>query len=183
MNPKHWVLSPGGRYSPKVMLSPPSPACPHVLPVPCAVLTAGEGDAGQGLGTDHGSRHHHAAEQAEGGCGHGGGRRGCPPRGSQHRPCGKGEGWGWRCQGCVSQAEMRGGKAAPGAAGGPRGAGISSCAWPLNMGESASVAPQPSWGCPHARLGSPNHDPPGTGASRRSCFAPTEPVPIRDPSA
>lgn len=82
--------------------SPCSPLPSHFVPVPipstgfsplrAPPLTAGEGDAGQGLGAEHGGWHHHAAEQAEGGCGHGGGRQARAPRGPRHRPCGKGEG-------------------------------------------------------------------------------------------
>lgn len=117
-------------------VSPPS--CPSP-PGPGAILTAGEGDAGQGLCAEHGSRHHHPAEQAKGG-GHGGGRQGCAPRGSHHHPCGEGEGEGTRCWAAVSlhPAETRQGKQHPAQGwgmGGPQRT------WPPQYGHELPTAP------------------------------------------
>lgn len=94
------------------VVCPPLPGCPQLSQLfPGAILTAGEGDAGQGLSAEHGSGDHHTTEQAES-SGHGGGQRGRPPGGSCHHPCGEGEGEGTLCV-SLHPAETRQGKKHP----------------------------------------------------------------------
>lgn len=180
--------------------SPVVPALPSA-PAPSAILTTGEGDAGQGLCAEHGSRHHHPTEQAKG-SGHGGGQQGCAPRGSHHHPCGEGKGEGHTLLGCVSlhPAEMRRGSSTRLRGGGWGALSASSHTCPPPVWARTSYCYTGSQRCPLALWGSCTisgtvsdfsscSGAPARGTLAQRCpdapaFAPraSESVPIRDSS-